>query len=161
MAKKAKDPRLDLLLVFYDQAFDGRAWHGPTLRGSVRGVTYKEALWRPTPKHHNIWELVLHAAYWKYAVKRRITHGKKGMFKMEGSNWFNLPATPNAAAWKNHVAMLDAYHRELRVEIAKLDLERFRRLDLIYGIASHDLYHAGQIQLLKRLLRGGTAITAE
>ena len=159
MAKKVNDSRLDLLLVFYDQAFDKKAWHGPTLRGSIRGVTYKEALWRPSPNHHNIWELVLHAAYWKYAVKRRITHGKKGMFVMEGSNWLKLPAKPNAVAWKKDVAMLDEYHRELRREIEKLDLAKFRRLELIYGIASHDLYHTGQIQLLKRLLRGGVVKT--
>ena len=160
MAKKVNDPRLDLLLVFYDQAFDKKAWHGPTLRGSIRGLNYKEALWRPTPNHHNIWELVLHAAYWKYAVRRRITHGKKGMFVMEGSNWFELPARPSAAAWKKDVAMLDEYHRGLRHEIEKLDPAKFRRLDMIYGIASNDLYHAGQIQLLKRLLRGGVVKAA-
>jgi hypothetical protein len=155
MAKKATDPRLELLLVFYDQAFDGKAWHGPTLRGAIRGTKYQEALWRPTPKHHNIWELVLHTAYWKYAVRRRIVGGKRGMFEVEGSNWFTVPERPNPAAWKKAVALLDEYHAALRREMEQLDLSKFRRHDLLYGIASHDLYHAGQVQLLKRLQRGG------
>jgi hypothetical protein len=160
MPKKAKDPRLDLLLTFYDQAFDGKAWHGPTLRGSIRGLNFKEALWRPSPRHHNIWELVLHTAYWKYAVKRRITGGKRGMFEIEGSDWFSIPEKPGAAAWKKAISLLENYHVSLRREMAKLDLAEFRRHKLLYGIASHDLYHAGQIQLLKRLQRGGTARTA-
>ena len=157
MVKKSDDRRLELLLVFFDKAFDGSVWHGPTLRGSIRGVDYREALWKPTPKHHNIWELVLHTAYWKYAVKRRITHGKRGMFVIEGSNWFKIPAKPGRAAWKKDITLLEDYHAALRREIEKLDLTKFKRLDLIYGIASHDLYHAGQIQLLKRLQRGGMA----
>ncbi len=161
MDKKKNDPRLDLLLVFYDQAFDRKAWHGPTLRGSIRGVTHTEALWRPTPRHHNIWELVLHAAYWKYAVRRRITGEKRGLFELEGSNWFKIPPEPDPSAWKKDIAMLDQYHHDLRLEIERLDLAKFQRLDMIYGMASHDLYHAGQIQLLKRLLRGGVANTAE
>jgi hypothetical protein len=155
MTKKANDLRLDLLLAFYDQAFANRAWHGPTLRGSLRGVTYKEALWRPTPKHHNIWELVLHAAYWKYVVWRKIVGEKRGSFMREGSNWLKPPSKANAAAWKKDIAMLGKMHAELRKEIENLDLAKFKRLDMLYGVASHDLYHAGQIQLLKRLLRGG------
>ncbi|HEY0351427.1 MAG TPA: DinB family protein, partial [Gemmatimonadales bacterium] len=63
---------IDLLLEMLDQAYNQKGWHGTTLRGALRGLTPKDALWRPAPRRHNIWELTLHAAYWKYAVRRRL-----------------------------------------------------------------------------------------
>ena len=69
-----------MLLDLIDQAFDRQSWHGPNLRGSIRGLTHEEALWRPHPDRHNIWEHVLHAAYWKYTVRRRILGEKRGSF---------------------------------------------------------------------------------
>ena len=60
------------LLSFVDEAFDARAWHGPTLRRSVRGVTPVQAAWRPAPGRHNIWEVTVHTAYWKHEVCRRL-----------------------------------------------------------------------------------------
>ena len=58
----------DLLLAMIDEAYDHRSWHGTNLRGAIRGVTPAVAAWRPGTDRHNIWELVVHAAYWKYAV---------------------------------------------------------------------------------------------
>jgi uncharacterized damage-inducible protein DinB len=159
MANKVSDPRLELLLKFIDQAFDKKAWHGPTLRGAIRGVTHKEALWRPSPRHHNIWELVIHTAYWKYIVRRRLTGGKRGSFVKEGSNWILPENQNNETSWKLDVRLLDEQHNLLRETIASLQPSKITNLEMIMGIASHDLYHAGQIQLLKRLIRGGTAKT--
>ncbi len=62
------DRRIALLLDVVDQAFDRKAWHGTALWGSVRGLTPREALWRPGQRRHNIWEIVLHTAYWKYIL---------------------------------------------------------------------------------------------
>jgi hypothetical protein len=148
-----KDPIIELLLTFIDQAYDKKAWHGPTLRGALRGISVKEALWRPSPKHHNIWELTLHAAYWKYAVRNRLLGGPRGTFPQKGSNWFKSGGNP--AEWKKDLDLLGQQHKLLREAVAGLTLSRIARMDMIYGIASHDLYHAGQIQLLKRLIRGG------
>src|SRR5919204_2794110 len=67
------DPSRDVLLDLVDEAFDRRAWHGPTLYRSVRGVTSAQAVWRPAPGGHNIWEVLLHAAYWKHQVRRRLS----------------------------------------------------------------------------------------
>ncbi|HEX6209678.1 MAG TPA: hypothetical protein VF136_02805, partial [Methylomirabilota bacterium] len=64
---------IELLLSQIDQAYDHRSWHGTNLRGSVRGVVAEVAAWRPGPGRHNIHEIVVHAAYWKYAVRRRLT----------------------------------------------------------------------------------------
>ena len=155
MAQKAKDPIIELLLTFMEQAYDKHAWHGPTLRGSIRGLSYKEALWRPSPKHHNIWELVLHCAYWKYVVRRRLTGMKRGSFEREGSNWFRSEKDATSVTWKKDLVLLQEQHDLLLETVASFSAEKLPRIDMVYGIASHDLYHAGQIQLLKRLQRGG------
>ncbi len=68
------------LLSILDQAYDHRSWHGTNLRGSLRGVSLRKAAWRPGRGRHNIWELVVHAAYWKYAAGRRIAgHAARGL----------------------------------------------------------------------------------
>lgn len=153
---------IPLLLEIVDQAFDRRAWHGTALWGSIRGVTPRQALWRPAASRHNIWEVVLHTAYWKYIVRRRLLQDPELRFPRPGANWPRLPARPDAAAWKRDVALLKQEHRLLRTAIARFPAARLRRkgwrsswsnIQHIYGIASHDLYHAGQIQLLKRLMR--------
>ena len=151
-----------LLLRLLDQAFDRQSWHGTTLSGSLRGITVQQALWRPDTKRHNIWELTLHAAYWKYAVRRRLTGEKRGRFGRAGSNWPKLPNVKDASAWRDDVRFLKDEHVALRAVVAGLSptklsarsaTRRWRNSELIHGVAAHDLYHAGQIQLLKRLQR--------
>jgi hypothetical protein len=82
---KAPGP-VDLLLRILDEAYEKKAWHGPNLKGTLRGVSVQEAVWRPAPDRHNVWELALHAAYWKYAGWRRLTGEKRGAFPVTGSN---------------------------------------------------------------------------
>ena len=151
-----------LLLDVLDQAFDTQAWHGTPLWGSIRGVTAGEAAWRPGQGRHSIWDLVLHTAYWKYIVRRRLTRDPTLEFPRAGSNWPALPKRLDARAWKRDVALLKKEHRLLREVIARFPPARLGRkawrstwtnAQNIYGIASHDLYHAGQVQLLKRLRR--------
>lgn len=151
---------LATLLSAVDQAYNRQSWHGTNLRGSIRGVTFTQAAWRPYVGRHNIWELVVHAAYWKYAVWRRLTGQKRGSFALEGSNFFTRPVELSERAWRADVALLDRTHRDLRAAIAALPPSRIHakakgarttNAFLIQGIAAHDLYHAGQIQLLKRL----------
>ena len=163
MPHKSESEIIEIYLGLLDRSFDKKGWHGPTLRGALRGVTYKEALWRPSPKHHNIWELALHAAYWKYVVRRRLTGENKGSFLIEGSNWFKLPTKPTAQAWKKILEMLRKEHELLKRVISIQSPTRLQGIEkkygMITGIAAHDLYHAGQIQLLKRLIRGGVVKT--
>lgn len=148
---------IDLLLAQIDQAYNRRSWHGTNLRGSIRGLTPAQAAWRPDPGRHNIQELVVHAAYWKYAVRRRLTGEKRGSFPLKGSNFFPRNES-DAKQWRDDVRLLDDTHRQLRQAIASMDPRRLKRpvsaswtnLDLASGIVAHDLYHAGQIQLLKR-----------
>jgi uncharacterized damage-inducible protein DinB len=152
---------LDTLLVAMEEAFEKKAWHGTNLRGSIRGMEAAAASRRPAPGRHNIWELVVHAAYWKYAVRRRLTGDKRGSFAFKGSNWFARPDAPSAAEWARDVALLVAEHRALMEAARAIDPRRLHRPSpghsrntpavLLRGIAFHDVYHAGQIQLLKRM----------
>ena len=159
------NPELDLVLRSIDQAFDAPSWHGTNLRGSVRRLGPEEAAFRPGAGRHNIWELVVHCAYWKYAVRRRLTGEKRGSFPLAGSNFFRRPG-PDAsqAAWKLDLALLDETHEAMRAVARELSAKQLRSrprgsrvsaLDTLLGIAAHDLYHAGQIQLLKRIARQG------
>jgi hypothetical protein len=154
------DSQITILLTLLDQAFDHKSWHGTNLKGSIRGLSAADAAWRPSPERHNIWEIVVHAAYWKYAVRRRLLSEAKGSFPLKGSNWIERPSgNPNVSDWKSDLALLNETHKGLREAVAELssrDLEfkpagsKVSNLEIITGIASHDLYHAGQIQLLKR-----------
>ena len=144
---------VQLLLDLLDEAFDKKSWHGPNLRSSIRGVSAEDAAWRPRPDAHNVWELTLHAAYWKYIVRRRITGDKRGSFVLPGSNFFPRPVETTEAAWRADIAILAAEHKQLRDVVANLPAARLnqKNLHLIRGAAAHDLYHAGQIRLLRRL----------
>lgn len=167
---------IEILVSLIDEAFDHPAWHGPTLLGAVRGVTMAQAEWRPGRARHSIREITLHAAYWKYAVRRRLTGEKHGSFAsgtglcgpsskrpvpgIAGSNWFEAHAS---RTWKDDVRLLVEEHRKLRAAVELLrpralekpvDAKRQTAAYTIRGIAAHDLYHAGQIQLLKKLQAG-------
>ena len=140
------------LLTILDEAYDKKSWHGPNLRASIRGVTAKQAAWRPAKGAHNIWEYALHAAYWKYVVRRRITGDKRDSFPLQGTNFFPRPIDPSEAAWKADVRILETAHQDLRYAVDHLKPNPSAKLlHMIRGAAAHDLYHAGQIRLLRRL----------
>jgi hypothetical protein len=147
-----------------DQAFHQHSWHGTTLRGSLRGLSIEQALWRPGSERHNIWELILHTAYWKYIVRRRLTRSKKLSFPRKPSNWPSAPKDPTAALLKDDVILLRNEHELLREAIERFPPSQLSHrapeskwtyLEHMHGIAAHDLYHAGQIQLIKRLMKDG------
>jgi uncharacterized damage-inducible protein DinB len=153
------DPVTSLIVRNLDEAYNKRAWHGTNLRGSLRGMSGEEAAWRPARGRHNCWEIMLHCAYWKYAVRRRLTGQKRGSFPLKGSNWFARPAAK--AEWASDVALLAEMHAALRDAIGAFDPALLYRSSpgsnvppvmLMYGIAAHDVYHTGQIQIIKRLM---------
>lgn len=156
---------IQILLNELDEAYNGPAWHGPSLRGSLRRVDSAQAAARPTRQRHNIWELLIHSTYWKYAVRRQLTGAPLGSFGEDGSNFFPRPAANLSAAareksWRKDLAKLKREHAALLQAVRKVresDLDRraakskYTRRQMIHGVACHDVYHAGQIQLLKRL----------
>jgi uncharacterized damage-inducible protein DinB len=157
---KAHSTQLRDLLFLIAQSYNKKAWHGTNLRGSLRGLSAREAAWRPRAGRHSIWEIVAHCAYWKYIVRRRILGEKKGSFPLKGSNWFRRSANLSERAWREDIKLLESCHRSLLDAVSQLRSgelsrtpagSRVSNLAIIAGIASHDVYHAGQIQLLKRL----------
>jgi DinB superfamily len=157
------DARVSLLLQVLDEAFVAKGWQGTTLSGAVRGLTPRQALWRPRPGRHNVWELVLHTAFWKHVVRERVTGGPRTPFPRGPRNFPSLPERGDAAAWRADVALLRLQHQLLVAEVRRLPPARLGErvgksrwvvAEQIFGIAAHDLYHTGQIQLLKALQRG-------
>ena len=147
------------LLGLLEEGFQRRAWHGTNLLGSIRGLSPAAAAWRPAPGRHNIWELIVHCAYWKYAVTRQLTGAKPGSFAYQGSNFFERNRGTRADLARD-VALLKRCHAELvaavkRVKPAQLGKKpaggKWTRQRSIVGAAFHDTYHTGQIQLVKRL----------
>lgn len=158
------DPRLAEALHLLDPPSGTRLWYGGARAlGSLRGVAWPEAAWKPGPERHSIWELVLHIAYWKYAVRRRLDDSvPRGAFPRSPANWPRVPDEPNERAWKEDRALLRREHEALvevagTLEPALLDRRdakgEYRALDLVFGVVAHDVYHTGQIQLMKRLYR--------
>jgi hypothetical protein len=148
-----------VLIDLLDEAYDKASWHGPNLRGSLRGVQEHEVDWRPAPGRHTIRELTVHAAYWKYRVRRRLAGDLDAEFVLAGSNWFKRDPS---RSWKRELSMLANEHAQLRNTVEAFPPRRILKpilnsgataAYLIRGIAAHDLYHAGQIQMLKRMLR--------
>jgi hypothetical protein len=147
---------VEVMRGLLEEAYEKRTWHGPNLKQSIRVVSAKQAAWRPGPKRHNIWEVTVHAAYWKYVLRRRIEGGKRGSFALKGSNFFPRPE-PNQtteAAWEADKQLLEREHRSLVAAIEKLlkTPRAAKFLPQLWGIAFHDVYHAGQIRLLRRLM---------
>lgn len=154
------DSRLALLLHQLALAYDRRSWHGPNLRGALRGASLETLCYRPRAGRHNIWEIAVHCAYWKYRVCRLLPGEAPASFSVKGSDWFVRPEVPELAAWKADLELLEAWHGRLRAAVERLDAGRlnapvrsgaFTVVELISGAAAHDLYHAGQIRLLRRM----------
>jgi uncharacterized damage-inducible protein DinB len=138
-----------------DEAFRGPAWHGPALLSAIRGVTPRQALWRPARGRHNIAEIVVHAAYWKHVVRGRLGGGR-GRFPLRGRNWF---VCADAGDWTRAAELLRDEHARLRDVVSRLSSAAWRRTVTkgqtaagnVFGVAAHDIYHAGQIRLLRKL----------
>jgi hypothetical protein len=150
------------LLDALAEAFEGPAWHGPTLRASVKGVRIDEALWRPGKQRNSIWDLVLHAAYGKYLVATRLEPDVEREFgrTLAKSWWPRLPDAPDVKGWRADQQLLIHWHEALLEVCRRVPEKRLRQKRLqsrfslaqeVHGLALHDIYHAGQIRLLRRL----------
>ena len=158
-----RDARASEAVRIADQlrrAFDGSAWHGPSLLELLKDVDAETAAARPLGDVHSIWELVLHIAVWDDAGLRRLS-GEK--WQPVGLANFPQVTTMTEGAWRKAVAAAKRTHETLVKTVAGLPDSRLwdrcpgKRYDfyhLLHGIAQHDLYHAGQIAILKKGLRG-------
>lgn len=156
------DPRLRETLNLLHPPAGQRLWYGGAgVSGCLRGVTPEQAAWKPAAKRHSIWELTLHLAYWKYAVRRTLENLPPGTFPRSPSNWPAVPEPADATHWKEDRALLRSEHSQLveavrafnprRLDEVAPGSKHYRFVDLMFGIVSHDVYHVGQVQVLKRL----------
>ena len=159
---RAEDRRLEMTVGLFDPPAGTKLWHGgASVLGALRGVKSEEAAWKPAPDRHSIWGLTLHVAYWNYAILRRITGGAQRGFPRSPSNWPSLPEEITASSWKSDRALVREYHTRLLEAMRNFEPSRLDELssgkgeytyaDLLMGIVLHDTYHAGQIQMVKRL----------
>ena len=146
----------DRILDQLTRAFEGEAWHGPSVLEVLEGVTYQRALKKPIPGAHSIWELVLHMTAWEDVVRRRLLGEKPELTDEE--NWPRIKDR-GKAAWGRALEGLRAGHMKLRDTVAGISDEQLdvsptgkysTRYQLMHGILQHDLYHAGQIAILKK-----------
>ena len=146
------------------RAFDGRAWCGSSLRQVLADVTAEEAAAKPIPNALSIWQMVLHLAAWKGAVRQRI-EGERVVLPVEG----DFPPVPEATedAWKSTLDLLARRHEELQATVASLPESRLDEAVAegmtsvyvtLHGSLQHDLYHASQMALLKKAQRQSSAV---
>jgi uncharacterized damage-inducible protein DinB len=142
------------------RAFAGDAWHGDSLFEILGGVTAAQAAARPIQSAHTIWELVLHVAAWDGAVLRRLDGVAVTLSDAE-----NFPPVTDASetAWRKALAEVRRVHEELVEAVSVLPDSRldekvpgkegahYTFYYMLHGVAQHELYHAGQIALLKKM----------
>ena len=145
------------------RSFDGEAWHGPSLRETLDGVTAEEAAQHPIPGAHSIWELVLHLAGTYSLILRRLNGDATDLSPEE--DWPTVEA-PTAANWTAALNVLRSLNEQLRAAVRRFNQDaldhlmgnrKYTAYAQFIGVSQHDLYHAGQIVLLRRALRAATA----
>jgi hypothetical protein len=133
--------------------------------GALRRATLEQVSFRPQPERHNAWELVVHAAYWKYRICAAIADLPRGSFDLKGSNFFERSGDGDDAAWRRDLDLLTRWHERLIEAVRDFNPERlgdpigdgrFTYEALLDGAGAHDVYHAGQIRLLMRMWDGRT-----
>ncbi len=140
----------------------GPAWHGPALKEILANVEPDQAARRPILGAHTIWELVSHITAWQEAVRAWLT-GELGSLpeldKIPDVDWPPTPAPPTPEAWKDAVTAAKRACKNLVKAVQNLDDARLDEIVagreynvyfLLHGVVQHNLYHAGQIAILKK-----------
>ena len=142
------------------RAAEGDAWHGPSLREALDGIDAVEASQRPIPSAHTIWELVVHLRGTYALVLRRLGGSDAPLLPIE--DWPPV-ATPSEEHWQRDIASLFALDRQLQEAVLRFPVERlfeplvanppYSAITQFIGVTQHNLYHVGQIILLRRALK--------
>jgi uncharacterized damage-inducible protein DinB len=154
---------VDRILDQLQRAFDGDAWHGPSLSDALDGVDARRAVHRPIAGGHTIAEILRHTTTWTHEIARRLRTGIAQ--DLENPDWPEANVTSDAE-WSALLDALDAAQEELVGEIEKLTDEDLNgligdvrdralgsgvtRYVLLHGLVQHHVYHAGQISLLRK-----------
>jgi len=145
----------------YGPTLDGGPWHGPSLLQSLAGVDVEQASARPIEGRHTIWELVNHCTYWMNSVDKAL-RGEAMESVPETEDWEGMGET--AEEWTRDLERLDQTYARLQSTIKGLDAKsldtivssqfgdnffRFSYRKMLHGVADHNIYHAGQVSILK------------
>jgi len=143
-----------------DEGYGSGSWHGPDLRAALADVGADIAFLRPAPGRHNIAEIALHHAYFVRVVRGQLAGAEPEPFVLEGMDWFDL-ADGRTLSWDRIRTTVESGQAALARVVDGIARGRVRsplgeveRFDLVLGITCHAVYHAGQIQLVKRLIGG-------
>jgi uncharacterized damage-inducible protein DinB len=140
------------------RAWSGKAWHGPSLQELLAGVTVEQALARPVAGAHSIWELTMHIGAWMSACRRRLAGDPAQLTAQE--DW-PLIDGGSPAAWHQTLNALEQEYNQLRAAVCALPESSpknpapgkdYSLEFMLHGVIQHNLYHAGQIALLKKAL---------
>jgi hypothetical protein len=141
-----------------DEGYGPGAWYGSDLRAAIAGVPASAAFTRPAPGRHNIAEIALHHAYWAGQIEGKLAGGAAPTFPLVGEDWFELN-DESRLPWAAVVTLVDAAQQRLSRTAGEVasgarvsPLSEAERFDVVLGITGHAAYHAGQIQLVKRLI---------
>ncbi|MFN7947295.1 MAG: DinB family protein [Blastocatellia bacterium] len=145
------------------RAFDGDPWYGSPLMKILDGVTAEQAAAQPIRDAHSIWQIALHIAAWQGAVLDRLA-GNAARLPAEG-DWPEI-SDRSEAGWQSTLALLAERHNALMKAIADLSDDRLKQTVgeerdpatgsgvsvyyTLHGIIQHNIYHAGQIAVLKK-----------
>jgi hypothetical protein len=136
------------------------AWHGADLKAALADVPSAQAYRRPAKGRHNIAEIALHHAWCARAVTAQLSGIAAGPFVLEGDDWFDLP-DERTLSWPKIQAIVEAEQSRLASTVAGIEagttpspLAEAERFNLVLGITCHAVYHAGQVQLIKKLAEG-------
>ena len=149
---------IERILDQLKRAYEGNAWHGPSVRELLDGVNAEQAHARPLGNGHTIYELVRHIAVWEDVGRRRLQGDPADVEISSPADW-PPPNDTSEEAWEQAKAALDRGHLELveaisKVAESRLDEPVYEGKSSVYvtlhGVIQHDLYHAGQIAILKK-----------
>lgn len=161
MKAKGQTQGLDARLTrILDEGYGPGAWHGPDFKAALEDVPAPLAFWRPAPERHNIAEVVLHHAYQIHGVRGKLSEALPEPFLLKGEDWFPasedkpLSWTRIRKAVEDQQERLVALVKDIAAGRAESPLDETQRFELVLGITCHAVYHAGQVQLLKRLHAG-------
>ena len=141
------------------RAFEGQAWHGDSLMELLSGVTANQAAAKPLKDVHSIWEIVSHITFW-VEVSRRRAEGDEAPVENLSDGWLS-PTDTSEAAWQQTLEKLRQSNEALCQTIAGLTDEGLKESAagqpysiyfLLHGVIQHNLYHGGQIAVLKKVL---------
>jgi uncharacterized damage-inducible protein DinB len=146
------------ILDQYDRVMNGDAWHGDPVWTILEGLAPEQAAMRSNSNAHSIWELVAHMNFWETEVCRRLQH-----LPPRSPENLNFPATPEVTAEKWNKTLQDFRQSNSdfrsalsRLEESQLDQPLPGRDNSAYvevhGVIQHNLYHAGQIALLRKII---------